>query len=438
MDLAAAYRDHIAKLCAQYDTALGRCGFDGVVLHSGSAATKTASDDQAWPLRLAPHFQHWLPLCEPGCAVVYRPGVRPTLHRPDVDDIWEGQPPACDAHVLSAFEVTGSLPRLGAGRWALIAEGPAPAGLGALCDGEDVTELRAALDLSRSIKTPYEQHCVAMANRTAAVGHVELSRRFAADDRRDGGDSELTLHLAYLAATRQDDSWTPYKNIVATGRSAAVLHHVHYATSAAPAETSLLVDAGATFRGYHSDVTRTAVRGDGADAHAFGELVDAMDRMQRAICDEIVPGQPYEQLHDRAHHHLARLLLDVGLCRGDADELVHTGVTRAFFPHGLGHSLGLQTHDVGCRPRPPAATNPYLRNTSAITAGQVFTIEPGCYFIDALLAPLRQGPLQQRVEWARVEQLAPFGGVRIEDDVLVTTGGHDNLTRAAFAALDDA
>jgi Xaa-Pro dipeptidase len=110
---------------------------------------------------------------------------------------------------------------------------------------------------------------------------------------------------------------------------------------------------------------------------------------------------------------------------------VSSGVTRVFLPHGLGHSLGLCTHDVGCAEMRPRADNPFLRNTSRIAAGQVFTIEPGLYFIPMLLEPLRAEARGRLVNWPMVEQLAPLGGIRIEDDLYVLESGRtDNLTRA--------
>jgi Xaa-Pro dipeptidase len=111
------------------------------------------------------------------------------------------------------------------------------------------------------------------------------------------------------------------------------------------------------------------------------------------------------------------------------------GVTRAFFPHGLGHSLGLQTHDVGCAQVRPKARNPHLRNTSTIAAGQVFTIEPGIYFIPALLDELEAGPHAGAVDWRLVGELRRLGGIRIEDDLLVAADeGTRNLTREQLAA----
>ena len=110
--------------------------------------------------------------------------------------------------------------------------------------------------------------------------------------------------------------------------------------------------------------------------------------------------------------------------------MLRSGVTRAFFPHGLGHSLGLQTHDVGCAQIRPRPDNPFLRNTTEIAAGQTFTIEPGCYFIDCLLQDLENSPEGKLIDWKLVSELRRFGGVRIEDDLTVTAAGHENLTRA--------
>ena len=141
---------------------------------------------------------------------------------------------------------------------------------------------------------------------------------------------------------------------------------------------------------------------------------------------------PYEDLHDQAHVLLAPILRELDLVRASDDELVGGGVTRKFLPHGLGHSLGIQVHDVGCKVSPPRPENPFLRNTSPITAGQVFTIEPGCYFIPELMAELRQDPIQDRVNWPLLEQLSEFGGVRIEDNIAVLEQGVRNLTREAW------
>ena len=128
---------------------------------------------------------------------------------------------------------------------------------------------------------------------------------------------------------------------------------------------------------------------------------------------------------------MAAALVELGIGKGDPAALVERGVTRALFPHGLGHSLGLQVHDVGMRLRAPRPDNRFLRNTSTIEVDQVFTIEPGCYVIDALLAPVRADDRRDLLDWDAIAALRPFGGVRVEDNVVVTATGVHNLTRAA-------
>ena len=166
------------------------------------------------------------------------------------------------------------------------------------------------------------------------------------------------------------------------------------------------------------------MKGTGATASAFGALVAGVEAMQRRLCADVALGQPYEALHEDAHRQVAGILRDVGIAKLSAGELVASGITRAFFPHGLGHSLGLQCHDVGCALLRPKKENPFLRNTTVIAVGQCFTIEPGIYFIEALLEPLRAGPHAGDIDWRLVKELAALGGVRIEDDLVVTGGEH--------------
>ena len=116
------------------------------------------------------------------------------------------------------------------------------------------------------------------------------------------------------------------------------------------------------------------------------------------------------------------------------------GVTSVFLPHGIGHLLGLEVHDVGGfmagpragRSRAPTVTR-YLRLTRVLEKGFVVTMEPGIYFIAQLLEAARGGRPRRPINWSRVEALTRFGGIRIEDDLAVTAGGCENLTRDAFA-----
>ena len=422
--LARLYRDHARGLETAYAEALAKAGFDAVVIHSGTPKKRTAFDDQYFPLRPTPELQHWAPVADPDAYLVFESGRKPTLLWPECTSFWERPAPPEATHFLDVLDVRRSgAPERPAGKRTAV--GGADADKAAALGISDVNppKLLAELEALRTIKTPYEVACLAEANRRAAAGHEALRRAFEGAPR-----SELDLHLLFLGATRQDDQDTPYKNIVALGRSGAVLHHVAYGRDATNAE-SLLVDAGATYLGYCSDITRTWAKPKGSAGAIFAGLLEAIEAMQKRLVAKIAVGLPYEELHDESHRQVSAILKEVGLATGSVEEIDRKGISRVFYPHGLGHSLGLQTHDVGCAVVAPRPDNPFLRNTSAIAEGQVFTIEPGLYFIDGLLAELRGKPEGRLVDWNLVEALAPFGGIRIEDDVLVTESGVRNLTR---------
>jgi Xaa-Pro dipeptidase len=233
-ELDGLYLAHVHDLTARYQEVLERTGWDAVTIHSGSAVRRSAFDDQFWPLRPVPHWQHWVPLVEPDGAIVVRSGRRPTLVRAVAPSFWEElATPETDAFE-EAFDVVrvpgaariGEL--AGSGRVAFVGDDRARAAAwGFRDDAVAPPALVLALDALRVTKTPYEVAAIAEANRRARAGHDALREAF-----RAGDASELELHLLYLRATAQDDWETPYKNIVALGRHAATLHHVAYGRTA--------------------------------------------------------------------------------------------------------------------------------------------------------------------------------------------------------------
>ena len=198
---------------------------------------------------------------------------------------------------------------------------------------------------------------------------------------------------------------------------------------------SLLIDAGAEFAGYASDITRTHSRRD-AD---FAALIEHMDRMQQILCSSIRPGIDWRGVHLQAHRLLGDVLRDTGIITCGAEDAIASATTSVFLPHGIGHLLGLEVHDVGGIMRSPEGGDilrpeghPYLRLTRTLEEGFVVTIEPGLYFIPQLLEAARADDRSTRINWSRVDSLRKFGGIRIEDDLAVTATGHEDLTRDAF------
>lgn len=436
-EFSELYRAHVATLVDRTSKALEAAGFERVVIYAGDLAPQSRFDDLEHPFRAVPAYAHWVPWAWPGSALVLEKGRAAKLYARARTDFWEKLEAPHAELVRSAIEVeeiTDLAPVREVARKprsAFVGE-PTEIGRELGFDETDINDpgLVEQLHELRVRKTPYEVETLAGANRRAVRGHRAIEAAFRAGER-----SELKLHLAYLSAIEQDDAETPYKNIVALGEAAAVLHHHHYGTR--PQAPSLLVDAGASMRGYGADITRTYVV-DG-DSSGFGPLIEAMERLQRDVIARIEVGLGYEALHDYAHVLLGKVLVEAGLVRCSPEAAVELGITRVFLPHGLGHALGVQVHDVGCRKVAPRPENAFLRNTRTIEAGQVFTIEPGLYFIDALLEPLRTGPTSEAMVWDAIDPLRPYGGIRIEDNVYVLDAEAPprirNLTRDAFSRV---
>ncbi len=437
--LAPLYPQHLATLRERADKALALGGFDHLVIAAGTPLRKFL-DDQDYPFVANPHFRHWLPLTDtPGSWIVHTPGRKPKLVYLQPKDYWHVVPAAPTGYWVEHFDI--EIVRSATDAVALLpGESTRRAIIGPECPavpGAEANNPQAVMDYlhwHRSIKTPYELELMREASRIGARAHRAAEQAFRA------GESEFGIHMAYLAAARQIDAELPYASIVALNEHGAVLHYTHFDRKAPSESRSFLIDAGASAAGYASDITRTYV----ARGHdEFQALIDSVDVAQRGFAAKVRAGQSYPELHIHAHHVLAEVLREHGIVRMSAESAVASGVTSAFFPHGLGHPIGLQVHDVagfqasetgGTIARPPG--HPYLRMTRVLEPGMVVTIEPGLYFIDMLLDELRDKPVAADIDWARVERLRPYGGIRIEDDVVCTTGAPENLTRDAFAQVD--
>jgi Xaa-Pro dipeptidase len=423
------HHEHLKKLASAYGAIVSRLGLDGIVIHSGLSLKRYSGDDQYWPATMTPHFQHWLPYKETPALLVLELGKKPKLVVEEHQSFWEGPAPGVVGWGKDFFDwqnVASLDAEKGLSRFAFIGDDLRLAtALQIAPENRNRVDLVQCLDQLRTLKSNYEIAAMRKATIVALRGHEALKDAFL------GGASvqELALHQLYLAETMQTDFDVPYGNIVALGGNCGILHHVHYDRTFKTGDLSLLVDAGATERGYASDITRTWVRGKSSGAVVFKSLCDGVDALQRRLVAEFKVGVEYEELHNRSHELIGELIAEVGLVRLSAQDLVSTGVTRLFFPHGLGHSLGLQVHDVGMKLRQPSSHNPYLRNTTKIQAGQVCTIEPGLYFIPTLMDKLLNGPTNSAVDQKMLNELLPYGGIRIEDNILASNAGPLNLTR---------
>lgn len=430
MSSATQYKSHIAARQHAAEAALAASGHDGMVIQAGTPFTYFA-DDQDAPFHNTPHFTHWVPLDGPHHLLHIRPGKKPLLVRVRPEDYWYEQAPLGTPFWLDAFEFH-EVPDLGKA-WKLIARtartayiGDDPAGSGQAAELCNPEKLVKRLDWDRAYKTEYEIACLEQATIAGARGHTAARQCFL-----DGG-SELDIHHAFVEAVGCTDRELPYETIVALDDHGAILHYCGKRT--ARNGKVLLIDCGAKHLGYGSDITRTWTS-RGADT-VFQDMLRGMDQLQLELCDMVRPGLPYLAVHEAAHVKIADLLHKHGILKVGGQQAVADGLTRPFFPHGIGHFLGVQVHDVGGRQQapeggvmPPPTQFPYLRTTRTIEANQVFTIEPGIYFIEMLLRPFRSGPQADKIDWRIVDRLASHGGIRIEDNVVAVPGGQKNLTR---------
>jgi len=436
-DLAPLYREHLDVLQQRAATALERGGFDHLVVPSGTLHYQVF-DDRDYPYAVNPQFKAWAPLtANPGCWLSFTPGDKPKLVYLQPFDFWHAMPETPAGYWAEHFDVVvirepeqarEHLPRDPA-RCAILGEPQSALGD---CVPNNPEPVLAYLDYHRAFKTPYEVAMMRLATQRGVRAHRAAERAFRA------GASEFGIHLAYCQAAGQDSTELPYGNIVALNEHGAVQHYTERDRVPPRQLRSFLIDAGASHGGYACDITRTHA----ADTRSeFQALVDAVDRVQQELNARFTAGTDYRRLHLDAHLALAGVLGEFGVLRASPEAALDTGVSAAFFPHGLGHGIGLQVHDVGGFASSDAGGtidrpegHPFLRFTRTLAPGMVMTNEPGVYFVDLLLDKVREGEHADSVDWDRVDVFRPYGGIRIEDDLVVTDGAPVNLTREEFTA----
>jgi len=437
-DLGGLYPAHLNAVIERHDRALEKAGAGHAVIFSGGPKLAFL-DDNYYPFKANPHFVGWAPLTNlPFSYIVYTPGETPVLIYYQPRDYWHVVPGAPSGYWTSHFnirvvhavdDIAAQLPAR-RDQCILIGEVDDDAlafGIERINPGSATNILHYA----RGSKSEYELAAMRLAARRGVTGHLAAESAFRE------GRSEFDIHRAYCQAVAHTESELPYDNIVALNEHGAVLHYTDLDRETPPSLKSFLIDAGAQVHGYASDITRTYSYSD----HRFRDLIGQMEVMQQAIVDRVEVGVDYRDLHVATHRMLADILVAAGIATGDPDTLLETGVTSAFFPHGLGHLLGIQVHDVGGFMADDSGTaidtpagHPFLRLTRILEEDMVLTIEPGLYVIDMLLEQLRGTVAENHVNWDTVDWLRPFGGIRIEDDVRVLVNGRENLTRDAFAA----
>ena len=442
---------HYATLSAFWESALEHTGYCAILLSAGQQRF-FFHDDQGPAFRPNPLLVQWLAQekISENSWFVFSQGAKPTLlfHQPD--DFWHAATVA--PHQLKdhlTLKVFSDLPALHVAldnhlkqiresqqEIAQISEDAPPAAAGCVINPANVIH---ALHFQRACKTEYELAIMRDASLRGAKGHKAAQRAFSE------GASEFAIHLAFLEATGMNEWQLPYGNIIAQNQHASLLHYQYQDREVGEHLNSLLIDAGANVDGYASDITRTYIgprcySQEAADL--FSELLARMQTHQDALIDRVVPGANYVDLQAAMHQSLAAMLVDTGILKCGPEEAFTKELTVPFCPHGLGHLLGIQVHDVGGQQldidgHTQSPPEPYasLRLTRPLAQDMMITVEPGLYFIPMLLAKKQADGAP--IDWSLVDLLSPFGGIRIEDNVRILPAGAgvENLTRDAFAKI---
>lgn len=283
--------------------------------------------------------------------------------------------------------------------------------------------LRTALDRERRKKDAAEVALIKQLAGIAAHGYRKIGAELKA------GLTEKDIQLLYeQEIIRQGAHTVPYDSIVGSGTHSAILHALPTHTKIAAGD-AVLVDAGCDIYDYCVDITRMFYAGNpNAQQRSLYQLVLKAHTECMDLCK---PGAWWRDVHVHAAKVLTQGLIDLGILNGSLETLMEKEASSVFFPHGVGHLVGLRVRDTGHEENisPKSYCGARLRVDIQLEEHHLLTVEPGCYFIPALIhnSDIRSR-FKEDIHWNEAEKWIPVGGVRIEDNLLITASGYDNLT----------
>ncbi|EAT90479.2 hypothetical protein SNOG_02267 [Parastagonospora nodorum SN15] len=292
----------------------------------------------------------------------------------------------------------------------------------------DSVSLQPAMNVARMIKDEHEIKLIRKANDISSKAHREVLSnilKFTNEAQVEG----LFLDVCVSHQAKQQ----AYDPIAASGPNAGTLHYDANDEDFGKRQLMCL-DAGCEYELYASDITRTFPLSSKWPSKEAANIYRLVERMQELCIKRLAPGVRYLDLHILAHQIAIDGLLALGILHnGTKEEIYKAGTSRAFFPHGLGHHIGLEVHDVGqAELMSVRRGKQVLEQSSHLEEGMIVTVEPGIYFsVYALQHFYLPSPVHSKyINLEVLNRYLPVGGVRIEDDILITAKSYENLTTA--------
>ncbi|KAK5800996.1 hypothetical protein VI817_003208 [Penicillium citrinum] len=432
--------------------ALQAQGDAGAIYLEAQKTRMMEDSDEAMHFRQRRPFFYLTGCPEPDASMVYDVKADElTLFIPPIDPdsvIWSGLPLSLEEaaklydvdHVQYTTDVNATLAKIGSSQGGkTVAFGiDEQVSEGVKFDGfarTNLSVLKKVIGDARVVKDTYEIALLRKANDISAKGHIAVFK--AARTAKNEREVEAAWMNTLIANGCPDQSYHP---IFAGGANGATLHYVKNDEFLVDQVTkqrkgNLLIDAGGEYRTYCADITRV-VPLTGKFPTETRQIYEIVLQMQAECIGMLKEGVRWDDVHAHAHRVAIKGLVKLGILRGDENELFEKRVSVAFFPHGLGHYLGMDTHDTGGYPNYEDTDKMfrYLRVRGILPAGSVITVEPGIYFCRFIIDPVLNSPeLGKYIDATVLERYWSVGGVRIEDNVHVTKDGHDNLTTAPKA-----
>ncbi|KAI9883298.1 MAG: hypothetical protein M1823_004941 [Watsoniomyces obsoletus] len=414
---------------------------NGVIYLEGQKTKMIEDSDQEQHFRQRRYFYYLSGCAVPDCYLVHEiENRKTTLFIPPIDPedvIWSGLPLSPD-EALKRYDVDEVRPTTDINSFLVSLSSSSREKVWTIekqvsdqvtflnFDAKDFTQLKEAINECRVTKNSYEVALVRKANQISGLAHDAVLRSVAhASNERE---LEAIFIEKCIANGCRDQA---YHSIVASGENAATLH---YQKNNEPlhGRLNLLLDAGGEYHCYAADITRTFPI-NGTFTKESREIYDIVYRMQEECIKMVTEEVQWERVHEHAHKVAIEGLLKLGILSGDPGEIFDARTSVAFFPHGLGHYLGMDTHDTGGQPNYQDVDSmfKYLRVRGTLPAGSIVTVEPGIYFCRFIIEPYLQDPRHARyINQEVLDRYWTVGGVRIEDNVLVTENGYENLTTA--------